>query len=310
MKNSSGSSISIVIVTSGSKEYLFHCLDSIKAQSYPAFEVIVIDNSLNPDFSADVRRRFPSINLYSSPKNLYYGLSLNKGIGISQGEFVLCLNDDVVLSRDFIRQALNGFWVKDNIGMVSGKVLRADGLILDSTGLFLSIFYSAEERGYGKIDTGKFEKPGLIFGVSGSVAFYRKKMLEDIKQGEDYFDPAFRMFYEDLDVSWRANKRRWQAYYIPAAKAFHVRGGSLRADSGLDKPFARKYINDELHCDLIKNRYRAILKNASLLGFLVHLVPIILYDIGAWAYVLLFRRKVARIFLRDLKHRLSLRFRQ
>ena len=293
--------VSIVIVTSGSRNYLWNCIDSIKAQSYSEIEVIVIDNSLNPDFSAKIRQSFPFIKLYSNPKNLYYGVSLNKGIEISRGEFILCLNDDVVLGRDFIRQALKGFSLKANIGMVSGKILRMNGVILDSTGLFLSIWYSAKERGYGQIDTAKFEKSGFVFGVSGSVAFYRKKMLEDIRQGQDYFDPAFRMFYEDLDVSWRANNRRWKAYYISSAKAFHVRGGSLRPDCGLDKPIARKYLNDELHSDLIKNRYLTILKNANLASFLMHLVPIVLYDFCAWGYVLFFRPKVAKIFLRNLK---------
>jgi len=301
MKSSSNILVSIVIVTSGSRDYLWHCLDSVKAQSYPDLEVTVIDNSLNPDFSSKIRESFPFIKLFLNPQNLYYGVSLNKGIELSHGEFVLCLNDDVVLDKDFIYQAIQGFLVKDNIGMVSGKILRMDGLTLDSTGLFLSFWYSAKERGYGQIDAGKFEKSGFIFGVSGSAAFYSKKMLEDIKQGQDYFDPDFRMFYEDLDVSWRANNRGWQAYYIPAAKALHVRGGSLRPDYGLNKPIARKYLNDELHSELIKNRYLAIWKNTTLIGFFIHLIPIILYDFCVWGYVLFFRPKVAKIFLRNLK---------
>ena len=302
MKSSTSILVSVIIVTSGSKNYLWRCIDSIKAQSYSNLETIVIDNSLDPGLSVKTRESFPFLNLYSNPQNLYYGVSLNKGIKASHGEFALCLNDDVVLERDFIREAIKGFQVKDNIGMVSGKILRLDGFTLDSTGLFLSLWYSAKERGYGRKDAGKFEKFGFIFGVSGAAAFYRRRMLDDIKHGQDYFNPDFRMFYEDLDISWRANKRGWKAYYMPAARAFHARGGSLRPESGLDKPIARKYLNDEMHSDLIKNRYLAIMKNATFAGFLGHLIPIILYDFCAWGYVLFFRRKVAKIFLRNLKH--------
>ena len=280
---------------------MWRCLDSVKAQSYPDLEVVVIDNSLNPDFSARIRESFTFIRLYSSPQNLYYGSSLNKGIQLSRGEFILCLNDDVFLDKEFVSEALKGFLIQDSIGMVSGKILRADGLTLDSTGLFLSLWRTARERGYGRPDTGQFEKAGFIFGVSGAAAFYRKKMLEEIRQGRDYFDPDFCMFYEDLDISWRANNRAWQAYYIPHAKAFHVRGGSLRPDSGLGRPIARKYLSDQLHGDLIKNRYLTILKNESFLGLFMHLVPIILYDLCAWAYVLFFRRKVIKIFLGNAK---------
>ena len=301
MKDNSTILVSILVVASGSEDYLWCCLDSIKAQSYSDLEVIVIDNFLNPSTSDKIRESFPFVKLYSNSQNLYYGVSLNKGIGLSHGEFVLCLNDDVVLGPDFIRQALKGFQVKDSVGMVSGKILRRDGLTLDSTGLFLSFWYSAKERGYAQVDTGKFERPGFIFGVGGAVAFYRKKMLEDIKQGQDYFDPDFRLFYEDLDISWRANNRGWKGYYIPTAKAFHVRGGSFRPDHGLDKPIARKYLNDELHSELIKNRYLTISKNSSPVGFFMHLVPIILYDFCAWAYVLFFRPEVVKLFLRNLK---------
>lgn len=301
MENNPKILVSIIIVTIGSKDYLHRCLDSIKAQSHPDIEVIVIDNSLKSDSSAKIHGSFPFVKLYSSLQNLYYGVSLNKGIGLSHGEFILCVNDDVILDRDYIRQALKGFLQKDNVGMVSGKILRTDGLTLDSTGLFLSLWYSAKERGYGRKDTGKFEKSGFIFGVSGSAAFYRKKMLEDIKQGQDYFDPNFRMFYEDLDMSWRAHNRGWKAYYIPAAKAFHVRGGSFRPDSGLGAAIARQYLNPELHSELIKNRYLAILKNADPVSFFAHLIPVILYDFCAWGYVLFFRPKVVKIFMRNLK---------
>lgn len=297
MNNDSNTLISVIIVTVGSKDYLWQCLDSIKAQSYPNLEVFVIDNSLNPDFSAKVRQSFAFVKLYSNSQNLYYGASLNMGIKLSNGEFTLCLNDDVILDKKFIQEALSGFLIEDKIGMVSGKILRRDGKTLDSTGLFLSIWRTAKERGYGQPDLGRFEKDGFIFGVSGAVAFYRKKMLEEIKEESGYFDSRFGMFYEDLDVSWRANKFGWQAYYIPTAVARHVRGGSFRPDFGIDKVIARKYLNDELHCDLIKNRYLTIIKNETCLGYFLYLIPMLIYDFCVWVFILFFQPKVIKLFL-------------
>ncbi|MDD5116445.1 MAG: glycosyltransferase family 2 protein [Candidatus Omnitrophica bacterium] len=293
--------VSIIIVTSGSGDYLKAALASVKEQDYRNQETIVVDNSLNPQLPLAVNSLLPSARVCSNSRNLYYGASQNIGIMMSRGEFVLCLNDDVVLDRSFISQALKGFLLSDEIGMVSGKILRMDGLTLDSAGLFLTASYSAGERGYGRIDSGKFEKSGFIFGVSGAAAFYRRSMLEDIKSRGEYFDPALRMFYEDLDLAWRANKRGWKGYYIPSARAFHVRGGSWRPPRGLNKPVARKYVSDQLHYELIKNRYLVILKNARLFALLLHLLPVLLYDLCAWGYVLAFRPKVAGMFLSSLK---------
>jgi GT2 family glycosyltransferase len=288
--------VSAIIVTIGAKAYLKSCLDSLFAQSYIPFEIIVIDNSLKHDFIHEINRLYPSVRTFAGSENLFYAAGINKGIELSEGEFVLCLNDDIVLDKNFIQEALKGFKVRKNIGMVSGKFLRRDRETLDSTGLFLSIWRTAKERGYGKPDLRQFEKNGLIFGVNGAAAFYRRQMLDEIKSRGDYFDSRFKMFYEDLDLCWRANKSGWQSYYISSAVVYHVRGGSFRPDFGIDKAIARKYLNDQLLYGLIKNRYLTILKNETLFGFLLHSIPILIYDLCAWFYVIFFRPKVIKLF--------------
>jgi len=290
--------VSVIIVTIGTKNYLKSCLDSLFAQSQPPFEVIVIDNSTEPQFARKINGLYPSVKVFSGAENLFYAAGMNKGIELSRGEFILCLNDDIVLEKNFIRAALKGFLTNKNIGMVSGKILRPDKKTLDSTGLILSACRKAEERGYGEKDLGQFERNGFVFGSSGAAAFYRRRMLEAIKERGDYFDSRFRMFYEDLDLSWRANKKGWRGYYISNAVAYHVRGGSFRPDSGLDEPIARKYLSDELHRDLIKNRYLTILKNETIFGLVLHIIPVLMYDLCAWAYVLLFRPKVLMGFFK------------
>ncbi|PIQ90330.1 MAG: hypothetical protein COY80_03875 [Candidatus Pacebacteria bacterium CG_4_10_14_0_8_um_filter_42_14] len=292
--------VSVIIVTMGTKNYINSCLESIFKQTHLLFEVIVIDNSSTQSLALEINKLYPSVKVYPGAKDSFYAQALNQGIGLSRGEFILCLNDDVILDKDFIRQALSGFSVKKNIGLVSGKILRRDGKTLDSTGLFLSAWRTAKERGYGLANSGQFEQGGFIFGVNGAAAFYRKEMLEEVKDKNGYFDSRFSMFYEDLDLSWRAKKRGWLAYYIPTAVANHVRGGSFRPDSGIDKPVARRYLSDELHCGLIENRYLTILKNETFFGFFLHLIPILIYDLCAWIFVLFFQPKVIKLFFSRL----------
>lgn len=294
--------VSVIIVTSGIGDYIWLCLDSIYRQTYTPVEIIVIDNSLNPDFSQQINERYPGIKLYSSPRNLFYCEALNKGIEASKGDFILCLNDDTVLDKAFIAEALKGFDLDEKIGMVSGKILRSDGKIIDSAGLFLSIWRTAKERGYGFKDKGQFEEEEYIFGVNGAVAFYRRKMLEDIKIEADYFDIDYHIFYEDLDIAWRAQNLGWRAYYVPQAIAYHFRGGTVRPGLGIDKPYARRYLNSDLHLDLIKNRYLTFVKNESYLDFLLHLPFILFYDILVWIYILFFKPNLIKESLLNLKY--------
>ncbi len=155
MEGLSNKIVSVVVVTTGVKDYLWSLLDSIKKQTYTYLEVTVIDNSLNTNFSQEINKRYPEIKLYSSPKNLFYCEALNKGIELSMGDFILCLNDDVTLDRKFIEEALKGFEINERIGMVSGKILRSDRKTIDSRGLFLSLWRAAKERGYGLEDRGQ-----------------------------------------------------------------------------------------------------------------------------------------------------------
>lgn len=287
---------SIIIVTCGARGFLKACLDSVRRQTYSATEAIVIDNSLKPDILQDIMGYYPEAKIFSAGENLFYSAGLNKGIALSKGDFILCLNDDVILGEKFIEEALRGFSVSDNIGMVSAKILRSNRETIDSTGLFLSCWRTARERGYALKDRGQYEKEGYIFGVNGAVAFYRKEMLEKIKINNKYFDSDLRMFYGDLDIAWRAQNAGWKGYYIPAAIAYHVRGATARGDKGVNKRFARRYLSDDLLLDLIINRYRTIRKNDTFLGFLLHLPFIIIYDILAWGYVILFRPSILKKF--------------
>ena len=216
---------------------------------------------------------------------------MNKGICLTKGEFVLCLNDDVALDKMFIKEALKGFSVEPGIGMVAGKILRRDAKTIDSAGLFLSFWRTARERGYGKIDRGQFERPGRVFGASGAAAFYRRRMLEEVREKNGYFDSRFRMFYEDLDIAWRAQRKKWRAFYAPAALAWHVRGGTARLNNGIGKPYARRYLSADLHCCLVRNRRLTIGKNETLPGLLTHLPAIILYDFLVWVSSPLFKRR-------------------
>ncbi len=293
--------VSIIIVTAGSGKYIFHCLDSIKNQSYSDFETIVISNSTNSKLAEDIKKLYPKIILYTPSENLFYANALNKGISLSKGEFILCLNDDTILDKDFISSAIKGFDINPRIGMISGKILRFDKKTIDSTGLFLTICRAAKERGYGKPDKGQYAAGGYIFGVSGSAAFYRRRMLEQIKINSEYFDSDFYFYYEDLDIAWRAFNSGWKAYFIPEAVIYHKRGGTAGNNKAKIIKFARFSINDTLLFHLIKNRHLTMLKNDNLVRLFLLSPFIAFYDLLTLIHILLFKiRSFKKIYFQSL----------
>jgi len=238
------------------------------AQTVPFAEIIVVDNA-SPDQSADlVERLFERLRLIRLPWNTGFCHANNVGLRQTRGDFVLFANPDTVMEPDYLEKALGGFEPGDRIGMVSGKLLRFDRRTIDSAGQILTIGRRIQDRGYGQPDTGQYDQPAEIDSVCGAMALYRRSMIDEISAGGELFDEDFFSFWEDMDVGWRARRSGWKAVYVPAAVAYHFRGGSQDAH-GLWSNFIRMSgRSPEIRYHIVKNQWLMVIKNESICGFL------------------------------------------
>ncbi|MDP2911073.1 MAG: glycosyltransferase family 2 protein [Candidatus Omnitrophota bacterium] len=279
--------ISVIIVNYNRKDLLKNCLDSVRIQSVRDIETFVVDNGSSDGSSDMVKLGYPEAKVIQNKENLYFCRANNQGIKEARGDFILCLNSDCILDKDYLREAIESFKLDEKIGMVSGKILRMDKKTIDSTGLFVGRNRKPAERGYGKPDKGQYEEPGYIFGVSGACMLMKKEMLEDIKDENGYFDETFEMYYEDLDLCWRAQKKGWKAYYNPKAVAYHKRGATAIIQNRRGGHKTLPYIADELKKKYIRNRYKCMKKNDSIIGIALNSPFILGYELKLWGYVVL-----------------------
>ena len=300
--NSCKGLVSAVIVTFSNRQGLRECLCSLSAQSYPYLEVIVVNNSkesLPDDFVQGL-----TLRVINNENNCFYARAQNQGIKISQGKFILCLNDDVILEKDFVENLVKAFEGDDKIAMACGKVLSShDKETIDSAGLFLGKNRKPVDRGYRCLDVGIFDQQGYVFGVPGAAGMYKKSMLDAVAVNGDYFDSEYKMFYEDLDLCWRAQNKGWKGYYMPEAVAYHARGESAKTYS-CKISFFNKYeftrLGPELQLCVIKNRYSTIIKNDTFLNYLKNFVFMLGYELKLWGYVILTRPYLLFRLLKDI----------
>ncbi|MGA2192325.1 MAG: glycosyltransferase family 2 protein [Nitrospirota bacterium] len=282
--------VSVSIVSYNTRHFLGDCLSSVMAQTYPDVETVLVDNGSTDGSAGFVRENFPAVKVIESRENLLFCKGQNVGIKEGSGEYVLVLNSDVVLDKNFISEMVGAARMDETIGSVSGKILRTGGEKIDTTGLFLGRSRKPVERGYGRKDDGSYGEPGYIFGAGGAAPLYRRRMLEDVALEGEYFDEGYGAFYEDLDLAWRARRRGWKAYYAPGAVAWHARGGTAKVKN--PPVFLRRYdltyLSDKMKARLILNRYMTVIKNDRPLEFLRDLPWIALYDARLWVYLLLF----------------------
>ena len=274
---------SVIIVNYNRKNLLHGCLDAVRMQGIRDIEIIMVDNGSSDGSAEMIKSSYGEVILIENKENLFYCKANNQGIKEAKGDFILCLNSDCVLDKDYLKKAMPAFLLDEKIGMVSGKLLRPDKRTIDSIGLFVARNRKPLERGYGKIDKGQYNRPGYVFGVSGACMLMKKNMLEDIKDKNGYFDETFEIYYEDLDLCWRAQRKGWKAYYNPKAVAYHERGATAVIDNN-NGNVKFLYIKDDLKKKYIRNRYKCIKKNDSMAGILLNIIFILLYELKVLYY--------------------------
>jgi GT2 family glycosyltransferase len=283
--------ISVVISNYNKKDCLRECLESVFKQTYPKIEVIVIDNG-SEDGSCELIDKYDAVKVIRNRKNELFSKSQNMGIRASRGEYVLCLNNDVVLKEDFIEKLISkASFNNEMIGIFTGRVLSSDGRKIDSCGQLLSRSRKPIERGYGRREIELYQKREVVFGACGVAGMFKRDMLDEISINEEYFDEDFAIFFEDLDLNWRANNFGWKALYIPDAVCFHRRGTTtiFKIQVPLLKNFILPNIPHKLQAYFIRNRYLAVIKNDSIKKILFDLPFIVIYEIKIWLFVILFR---------------------
>ncbi len=279
--------VSIIVISWDSVGFLEECLKSVREQTYQDWELIVVDNG-SEDGSADlVRKKFPEAKLIANSRNLGFTRAGNLGLWESRGEWVLFMNPDVRLERDWLEKALPAFELSPRIGMVTGKILRFDRSTIDSTGQFLSRSRRAIERGYNQPDRGQYDHQGFVFSVCGAVALYKREMVEAVRLNGEFLDEDFFAFYEDLDVGWRANLLGWRGYYVPDAVSYHYRGGSQKGGGWLSRFSQLSQRPTQIKFHIVKNRYLTIIKNGRWGKTLLSLPYILGFDALLCLYLLI-----------------------
>lgn len=274
--------VSISLVTFNGERYLADCLASIFNQTFKDFELIVIDN-----YSKDQTRnllRNHGIKFWELGKNLGFAKGHNLGIGHARGDYVLILNQDVVLKSNFLEILVKTLDNNPTIAAASGKIYRAgQNQILDSTGLLFSKNRQITDRGADQPDQGQYDQPQEIFGLSGAVVLFRRLALETVKIGADYFDTDYFCYKEDVDLAWRLQLAKFGAYYQPEAVAHHHRGSGPTSSTIVGNWKSWRNKSGWLIYHSYKNHWYTLIKNEHYQNFFKDLLPIIWHELKKFA---------------------------
>jgi GT2 family glycosyltransferase len=258
---SSNDRVSVTIVTYNSGRFIKRCLESVLAQQYLNKEIIVIDNA-SSDGSVDILEQFEDrCQITYNDENIGFAAAQNQAIRSSQGDWVLTLNPDVLLLPNFIQALVDAGQFDSTIGTVCGKLLAIlasfdlpEKPLVDSTGIYFTPMLRHLDRGSQELDNGHYLGHEYVFGATAAAALYRRRMIDDISIGGEFFDPDFFVYREDADVAWRAQLLGWHCIYTPHARGYHVRKVL---------PGNRRALPSAINMHSVKNRYLMRMKNMT-----------------------------------------------
>lgn len=255
--------ISIIIVGYHSKRYLESCLKSVRHQTIykpSRIEVFFINNGSFDGSISYLQRHYKWVNTVRNLKNLGYPASLNQGVTYASGDFILIMNADTILEKDYLEKALELVKKDNQISALMGKIYRYDF----NRSLKTSKFYSVGTHVFvdreiltarGAPDLGQFENTHEIFSVSNKCALYRKRALEDIKVDDEYFDEDFFLQLEDRDACWRLQLYGWKVMYHPELIAYHCTDNRKVAQIEIYKQREKEFMLKNERLMTIKNEY-------------------------------------------------------
>ncbi len=267
-KKGHGREVAVILVNYNCGKYIGPFFSSLRKQTLLPKEIILFDNGSTDGSLEFISEEYPEVRIIKNGRNLGFSLPTNQGIRLTLSEYILVSNLDVVLDPTCIEQMVIPLQRDSTIGWVAGKIYKltdhgptknvdcfAHHMQGDRYAKPLSIGHPDPNDPY-------YQEPGIRWGAPACCALYRRKMLEEIRYQEEYFDEDFFAYFEDVDLDWRANLYGWKCYYQPSAIAYHVREGS----KGVLAP--------KIMAGLVMNRFFMMIKNDRLQDIVKDFIPI------------------------------------
>jgi GT2 family glycosyltransferase len=205
--------ISVVILNYNGRAFLKECLDSISCQSIHNYEIILADNN-SKDGSVDfVKNSYPHVKVIEFDENYGFAKGNNIGIQNSKGRYVILLNNDTRVERNFIKVLYSEITSRPNCGLVDTWLYDGKNLpTRNATGGLSMLGYGLS----GKI----FDIEPNHFLIAG-CAFIIDRDKIPVPFDDDYF-----LFYEDNYVSWLNKLKGFDAFITFNTLVLHYGSGS------------------------------------------------------------------------------------
>ena len=187
------STITVTLVTRNRAPQLREALESIRVQSYPHVDIVVVDNASDDNTVEMLRTEYPDVTCVRLHANLGCPPARNIAMANATGDYVASLDDDGVFERNALEECL--------------KVLNAHS---DCGLVMMNIVEVGRERPI-------FETGACIPYFNGGAILLKRSVLESV----GYYDDSYFRNGEERDFSIRLLDQGYTIRYCKEAIMEH-----------------------------------------------------------------------------------------
>jgi len=218
--------VSVIILNYNGKNYLQNCLKTVLENSYPNFEVILVDNASTDSSLKDAQTVFggdPRLKTILNSRNLGFSGGNNAGFMHCHGEYVVFLNNDTQVEADWLTQLVAAMQNDPKIGLAQSKIINMHNEETQNAGWLFSNFLTRKHAlGEKKPRQVTFHPIYEVSVASGASMIAPRSLIEQV----GLFEPEIPFFYDDTLLSfkvWRANKK---VVAVEGSRIRHIMGAT------------------------------------------------------------------------------------
>jgi GT2 family glycosyltransferase len=226
--------VSIIMLVWNSYEVTRDCLLSLRKLDYPAFETILVDNGSVDGSGERIAREFPEVKYIRNEQNL--GFTGGNNVGMRQAlkegaNYVLLLNNDTIVSPNFLAEMIRVAEADGRIGMVNPKIyyFEPSDKIWYAGGAYIRWKTFPVHFGLRQRDDGSYNETKEVSFATGCALLVRAETTRKV----GLLDDTFFLNYEDVDWSARVIEAGYKAMYVPNSVIWHRDSYDTKKNAGL-----------------------------------------------------------------------------
>ncbi|HYN20097.1 MAG TPA: glycosyltransferase family 2 protein [Thermoanaerobaculia bacterium] len=215
--------VAAIVVNYNGKEVTLQAVASLRQMTYPAFDLIVLDNASTDGSPEALTKAHPDL------EQLQLDVNRGSSSGYAAGfrwafensyDYVLLLNNDIEVEPDLLDRLVEVAESDPRIGVVGPKCyFHGDRRRLWSAGGKLRFRESiTHERGYGEIDRGQYDQDAEVDYINGCAILIKRAAAE----AAGPWDPIFFICVDDADFCTRAMRKGFRCVYAHRAILYHM----------------------------------------------------------------------------------------